>query len=76
MAEKKNKRKVNWIQHVILVLVLISILLVVIDVAGNLSESGISLFDQGGDEVETSEPTLEIPTPSGPTPTVEPVGPA
>lgn len=76
MAEKKNKRKVNWIQHVILVFVLISILLVVIDVAGNLSESGITLFNQGREEIESSEPTPEIPTPSGPTPTVEPVGPA
>jgi len=76
MAEKKREHKVNWVQHVILVFVLISISLVVIDVAGNLSESGISLFNQGGDAVETSDPTLEIPTPSGPTPTVEPVGPA
>ena len=72
MAEKKSKRVKDIMPQVILVFVLLSTVLILVDVSGHVINDGLIKTEQ---PANISNPT-EIPaaiTPSGPTPTAQPI---
>lgn len=70
MAEKKTKRLKEIMPIVIMVFVLLSTILIVFDISGNLANEGVFQFGK----TATPTPTQGVePTPSGPLPTPEPI---
>jgi hypothetical protein len=74
MAEKKTKRMKDIMPNVILVFVLLSTVLILIDISGNLINDGLLQIDSGADEAEPINTKQVESTPIGPTPTLAPIG--
>lgn len=72
MAEKKSNRLKDILPHVILVFVLVSTVLILVDVAGNLISENFLQGEQPS-IINTPSKTPGQDIPVGPTPTLPPI---